>query len=60
MLSASPVRHVIRKADATMKLKIAALATAVLTTLGSVALTTGSMAVDAGKSDKGTNGGWCC
>jgi hypothetical protein len=42
------------------KLKIAALATAVLTTFGSVAATTGAVAVDAGKNDKNTGGGWCC
>ena len=42
------------------KLKIAALATAVLTTFGSVAATTGAVAVDAGKNDKNTGGSWCC
>lgn len=42
------------------KIKLAALATAVLTTFGSVAATAGAVSVDAGKTDKNTGGSWCC
>jgi len=41
------------------KLKVAALATAVLTTLGSVAATASTVSVDAGKTSK-IGSGWCC
>jgi hypothetical protein len=42
------------------KLKIAALATAVLTTIGTASVTAASVGVDAGKSDKNVGGSWCC
>lgn len=42
------------------KLKIAALATAVLTTIGTASVTAASVTVDAGKSGKNIGGSWCC
>lgn len=43
------------------KLKLAALATAVLTTIGSASVTAASVTVDAGKpSGKNVGGSWCC
>ncbi|GAA1478947.1 hypothetical protein GCM10009623_33930 [Nocardioides aestuarii] len=42
------------------KIKLAALATAALTTFGSVAATAATVSVDAGKNDKNVGGSWCC
>ena len=41
------------------KLKVAALLTAVVTSLGTVAVSATAGTVDAGKSDQ-KNGNWCC
>ncbi len=41
------------------KVKLAALATAVLTTMGTASVTAASVTVDAGKQSK-NNGSWCC
>lgn len=41
------------------KMKIAALATAVLTTLGTASVTAAGVTVDAGKNGK-VGSGWCC
>lgn len=43
-----------------MKLKIAAVATAIIATAGSVGMTASVAGVDAGKSETKNNGGWCC
>ena len=42
------------------KLKFAAFVTTVLATVGTVGATATVGSVDAGKSDKNTNGSWCC
>lgn len=43
------------------KLKIAAVATALVTSLGTVAVSATAGVVDAGgKDSKNTGGGWCC
>lgn len=42
------------------KIKFAAVLTAVITSLGTVAVGATAGVVDAGKTSKNTNGSWCC
>jgi hypothetical protein len=43
-----------------MKLKIAAVATAIIATAGTASVATATMTVDAGKSTTKIGGSWCC
>lgn len=42
------------------KLKFAAIVTTLVAALGTVGVGATTASIDAGKSDKNTNGSWCC